>query len=84
MNPDETRHAVREQIQQLAKALGTSASDLKDDQFIPQADILDSAATMELIVWLEGAYNISISDDDLVIENFGTINLIVEYLQSHA
>ncbi len=50
----------------------------------PTADILDSAATMELIIWLEEIYSISVPDDDLVIENFGTINLIIEYLQKHS
>ncbi len=84
MNPDAARQAVRDKITQLAQALGSSASDLGDDQFIPQADILDSAATMELIIWLEETYSISVPDDDLVIENFGTINLIIEYLQKHS
>ncbi|MCP4997936.1 MAG: hypothetical protein GY933_04075 [Hyphomicrobiales bacterium] len=39
---------------------------------------------MELIIWLEEIYSISVPDDDLVIENFGTINLIIEYLQKHS
>ncbi|WP_419914389.1 acyl carrier protein [Hoeflea sp.] len=80
MEPDTARQQIREKIVALAQALGNPADGLEDDAFIPQLDILDSAATMEFIMWLEQTYSVSIPDDDLTIENFGTINLTVDYI----
>lgn len=80
MDPDTARQQIRDKITALAETLGNKADSLGDDDFIPQLDILDSAATMELIMWLEQTYGISIPDDDLTIENFGTVNLIVGYV----
>ena len=80
MEPDTARQQIREKIVALAQALGNPADGLEDDAFIPQLDILDSAATMEFIMWLEQTYSVSIPDNDLTIENFGTINLTVDYI----
>ncbi|WP_136661016.1 acyl carrier protein [Nitratireductor sp. XY-223] len=84
MDPDTARQQIRDKIVALAEAIGNEADGLGDDAFIPQLDILDSAATMELIMWLEQTYRISIPDDDLTIENFGTINLIIGYVTKNA
>lgn len=42
---------------------------------------MDSLKTVELIVKLEGAFNISIEDNDLIIENFSTLNEITDLLK---
>lgn len=83
MDPETAKQQIREKIGALAGALGNSAEGLGDDAFIPQADILDSAATMELIMWLEQTFKITVPDDDLTIENFGTVNLIAGYVDSN-
>ena len=84
MDPDTARQQIRDKIVALAESIGNKADGLGNDAFIPQLDILDSAATMELIMWLEQTYRISIPDDDLTIENFGTINLIIGYVTNNA
>lgn len=81
MRKDETRDAIREKIVQLARSLGHDATELGNDEFLPQAGVLDSAATMELIVWLEDRFSVPIPDDDLTLDNFGTIDQMVAYLQ---
>ena len=43
--------------------------------------IVDSVAMMDLIVWLEGHFNITIDTDDLTPENFGSVNGMVAYLE---
>lgn len=35
---------------------------------------------MELILWFEGEYGLSIPQEDLTIANLGTINAMVAYL----
>lgn len=42
--------------------------------------ILDSLAMMDLIVWLEQRFKITIDTEDLVPENFGTLNAIASYV----
>jgi len=42
--------------------------------------ILDSLGMMKLILFIETEYNIKIPPQDMVIENFMTINHISEYL----
>lgn len=77
------RHEVR------AKILGLASRTIKkptlsDDEVIPETGLLDSAAIMELVVWIETRFDVEIDQGDLTIENFGTVNAIVEYLAGHA
>ena len=44
----------------------------------------DSLDRITLLFELERAYRISVPDDDLTIENFGTVNLIVDYVRKNA
>jgi len=48
---------------------------------IPESGVLDSVAILELIMWLEGTFDITIAQSDLTVENFGTIDAISSYLQ---
>lgn len=42
---------------------------------------LDSTAILELILWLESSYNITIQNEELVPENFATLRNIEEFVQ---
>ena len=44
--------------------------------------ILDSTGIIELVGFIEQTFNISIDDDELIIENFSSLNHITYYLQS--
>jgi acyl carrier protein len=78
----EIKSAIHRQIQLLAARLGTGASALADDDFIPALGILDSAALIELIVWYEQYLKLSIPQADLNIDNFGSIHLMAEYAKA--
>jgi acyl carrier protein len=80
---NETKQAIRAKVIELAAQLGNNASRLKDDEEIPATGWLDSAALMELIIWLESTYDLSIDQDELTIENFGTVNAMAGYVESH-
>jgi acyl carrier protein len=71
---------IREKVLALARARGVRATALRDDEVIPETGLLDSAAIMELIVWYEDRFGLSIDQDDLTIENFGTVNAMADYL----
>lgn len=45
------------------------------------SDTLDSLAIVELVAFLEARFGIRVSDDDLVPENFKTIDEIVAFVE---
>ncbi len=78
------RADIRAKVIDLASRLGRKRPTLRDDELIPETGLLDSAAIMELIVWLETRFDVEIDQGDLTIENFGSVNAIVDYLAAHA
>lgn len=78
--PNDCRQLIHAKIVQLAKQLGKDASKLRADEEIPASGFLDSAAIMELILWFEGQYGLEIPQEDLTLENLGTINAMSDYL----
>ncbi len=79
----DTKGEIRAKIAELAKGLGRDPSDLRDDHIIPQTGLLDSAALMMLIVWYEDEFGVSTEDEELTIDNFGSIDLMDSYLRHH-
>lgn len=71
---------IHAKVTELARARGLRAAGFEDDEVIPETGLLDSAGIMELIVWYETRFELSIDQADLTIENFGTVNAMVEYL----
>lgn len=76
----ESKNAIRQKVIEIAKMLGNDARGLKDSDVIPETGLLDSAGIMELIMWYEGNWDLSIAQEDLTIENFGTIDAMAAYL----
>jgi acyl carrier protein len=71
---------IRSKVLELARARGIRGGALRDDEVIPETGLLDSAGIMELFVWYETRFDLEIDQDDLTIENFGTVNAMVDYL----
>ena len=76
----DSRQQIHAKIVELASQLGRDASKLRFDEDIPSTGLLDSAAIMELILWLEGAYEFEIPQEDLTLANLGTIDSMSAYL----
>jgi len=74
------QETIHGKIVQLASGLGHDARDLQFDQEIPTSGYLDSAAIMELIVWLEDEFDLAIPQEDLTLANLGTIDAMVAYI----
>jgi acyl carrier protein len=79
----DAKDRIRNKIATLARELGRDPANLRDNAVIPQTGLLDSAALMTLIVWYEGEFGVSTEDEELTIDNFGTVNLMVDYLERH-
>jgi acyl carrier protein len=52
------------------------------DTKLAQDGYLDSTAMMELILWVGDTFNLTLQNEDLTPENFGTPRNIVEFVQS--
>ncbi|HEY0874550.1 MAG TPA: phosphopantetheine-binding protein [Vicinamibacterales bacterium] len=78
-----TADAIRTKVQDLARQLGRQPRPIRDDEIIPETGLLDSASILELVMWLETEYDIEIDQADFNLENLGSVERIVRYLEAH-
>jgi acyl carrier protein len=55
---------------------------IKDDTLIFEEGILDSMGLLFLIEFLQEEFNLTTNDDELVVENFQSINSILSFIES--
>jgi D-alanine--poly(phosphoribitol) ligase subunit 2 len=82
LNPDEIKVALRAKVIELAKALDMDASGVTDDDILPATGFLDSSAILELVVWYEATYDFRIKQEEMNIDNLGSINAMTNFLLS--
>ncbi len=77
---------TRDQIRQfifdkfpLAKSRG-----LEDSSQLLEEGVLDSLGILELVDYLQSELSVSVEDDDLVPENFASIDAITTFVDSNA
>jgi D-alanine--poly(phosphoribitol) ligase subunit 2 len=83
VNSEDTKIKIKGKILELAKDLGKNRGSFADDEEIPASGILDSASIMMLILWYENEFGVSTDNEDLTLDNFGTVNLMADYLTRH-
>jgi len=54
---------------------------LKEDDDLLSSGILDSLSILRLVAFVEERFGIVVPDDDVVYDNFKSINALAEYLQ---
>ena len=57
-------------------ARGKGVGDLSETDDLVEAEVMDSLGIMKLIMFLETNFSIKITDEDLILENFLSINSI--------
>lgn len=55
---------------------------LTDETPLLESGILDSLSLLQLVVFLEERFEITVGDADLLPQNFGTVNTICAYLRA--
>jgi acyl carrier protein len=53
---------------------------VKDSDALLESGMLDSQGVLEVVTFIEQEFSISVADEDLVPENFQTINQIVSFV----
>ena len=80
LDRDAIKAAVRGKVIELAKNLGMDAGDIGDDDIIPATGYVDSAAILELVVWYEDAYQMPLKQEEINIDNLGSINSMADFV----
>ena len=58
--------------------------DIKEDEDLLSAGIIDSLSILKLVAFVEERFNISVPDEDVVFDNFSSIDALAEYLQQYS
>jgi acyl carrier protein len=74
------RNAIRAKVIDLARGLNIDASGVDDADIIPATGFLDSTAILELVVWYEATYGLSLKQEEINVDNLGSINAMTEFL----
>ena len=80
LDRDAIKLAIRAKVIELAKALAMDASAVADDDILPATGLLDSNAILELVVWFENAYDFPIRQEEINIDNLGSIDAMANFL----
>jgi acyl carrier protein len=82
LDRDTVKTAIRAKIVDLAKGLNIDASGLDNADIIPATGYLDSTAILELVVWYETTYDLALKQEEINIDNLGSINAMTDFLFS--
>ena len=80
MEKNEIKKKIREKVVELAGGLGADASQIDDEEIIPATGFLDSAAILGLVVWYEGAFDMKLEQEEINIDNLGSIESMADYV----
>ena len=59
-----------------------SGTALGDDTLLVEKGIIDSTGVIELVCFLEEAFEIRVEDSEIISDNLDSINRIVDFIQS--
>ena len=80
LDRDAIKTAIRGKLIELARNLGSDASGIGDDDIIPATGYVDSAAILELVVWYEDAYQMPLKQEEINIDNLGSISSMADFV----
>jgi acyl carrier protein len=71
------RHDIRAY---LANELGRNVGPVGDSESLLEAGVIDSLGVLQLVASLESRYGVSVTDDEMLPENFETIAAIAAFV----
>jgi acyl carrier protein len=82
-------HQLRSEIRQFVLddlLMGDTASMLDDDESFLETGTIDSASVLEVVMFLEHNFQLTVQDCELVPENLDSVNRLVQFvmLKKHA
>ena len=80
MDKREIKNKIRGKLIELAGEIGNDASQIQDDDIIPATGLVDSAGILGLVVWYEKAFDMSLKQEEINIDNLGSIESMADYV----
>ena len=71
---------IKAKIIEIAAQTGDDASELEPDEIIPATGLIDSTGLLELIAWYEKTYAIPLTQEEINIDNLGTLTRMAEFV----
>ncbi|GAA2835504.1 acyl carrier protein [Kitasatospora sp. CM 4170] len=68
-------------LRQILPSLGEGG--VVEDKDLRDYPEFDSLGILEVLVWLEGEFSVTIPDEELSVDNFNSIGKIVDYVVAH-
>ena len=62
-------------------AVNREKKSLAPDEDLLEMGIIDSLGIMKLILFMEETFGIAVADEDIVPENFQTLNMMVKFVE---
>ena len=75
---------MKEKIREFLKSQqpADEAVEFSDADSLLEAGVIDSMTMVDLIAFLEQEYGIAVAEDDMVPENFDSLDAIASYVES--
>jgi acyl carrier protein len=58
-------------------------ANVTEDDDLFSKGIIDSLGVLQLVSFIDEQFNINIPDEDVLYENFSSVNVLVDYLNKH-
>jgi acyl carrier protein len=77
--------SVRGRISQIAlRVLSDDVPEFSDTDVLIDAGLLDSPGVIELIIWLEDEFKITIAENEVTFANLGSVTAITAFIEAKA
>ena len=80
LNKGAIEAAIKARIVEIAAETGDDASELGVDEIIPATGLIDSTGLLELIAWYEKTYQIPLAQEEINIDNLGTLARMADFV----
>lgn len=80
LNKESIEAEIKTKIIEIAAQTGDDASELALDDIIPATGLIDSTGLLELIAWYEKNYEIPLAQEEINIDNLGTLTRMAEFV----
>lgn len=71
--------AIKAKVVEIAAKTGDDASELGYEEIIPATGLIDSMGLLELLAWYEKTYAIPLAQDEITIDNLGSVTRMAEF-----
>lgn len=71
---------IKAKVVEIAAQTGDDASELGLEEIIPATGLIDSTGLLELIAWYEKHFEIALTQDEINIDNLGTVTRMAEFV----